>query len=262
MTDNNKVVLILVDGMRPDSLEACGHPFIKEMLSESIYFSKAQTVMPSVTLPCHMSLFHSVEPDRHGILTNTYVPQVRPVKGICEVLRAAGKNCSLFYNWEEIKDLARPDSLSYSCYVSGHIYSYENANPRIAALAKEYISSDLPDFTFVYLGWLDAAGHDCGWMSDEYMRAVRGSWDCIETICRGIPDSYTVIVTADHGGHGRSHGSDMPEDMTIPVIVRTPERKSALKDGGSILDIAPTIVSLLGVDSDADWEGSKLDIDV
>ena len=49
-------------------------------------YPTAQTVMPSVTLPCHMSLFHSVAPDRHGILTNTYTPQVRPINGICEQL--------------------------------------------------------------------------------------------------------------------------------------------------------------------------------
>ena len=260
MTEMNKVVLILVDGMRPDSLEACGHPFVKEMLSESVYFPNAQTVMPSVTLPCHMSLFHSATPERHGILTNTYVPQVRPVNGICEILRRADKKCALFYNWEEIKDLARPDSLAYSCYVSGHVYGYENANPRLAALAKDYIASDLPDFTFVYLGWSDAAGHNSGWMSEEYLRAVNGSRADIENICRGIPDDYTVIVTADHGGHARTHGYDTPEDMTIPVIVRLPSKTSSVKDGGSILDIAPTINFLLGVGSDPEWEGKILDI--
>ena len=110
----NKVLLILVDGMRPDAVEKCGHPFAKKLTSQGIYFNSAKTVMPSVTLPCHMSLFHSVDPDRHGILTNTYVPQVRPVKGLCEVLRAAGKKCALVYNWEEIKDLSRPDSLAFS----------------------------------------------------------------------------------------------------------------------------------------------------
>ena len=95
-----KVVLILVDGMRPESLEACGHPFVKEMLAHSVYTLKGQTVMPSVTLPCHVSLFHSVPSERHGILTNTYVPQVRPIRGICEVLKAAKKKSALFYNWE------------------------------------------------------------------------------------------------------------------------------------------------------------------
>ena len=64
---SEKVILILVDGMRPDGLLACGHPFVTTLLSQSAYALDAQTVMPSVTLPCHMSLVHSVDPQRHGI---------------------------------------------------------------------------------------------------------------------------------------------------------------------------------------------------
>ena len=254
----NKVILILADGMRADSLDACGHPFVEEMRAHAASYPAAQTVMPSVTLPCHMSLFHSVTPERHGILSNTYVPQVRPVRGICEVLRAAGKKCALFYNWEEIKDLARPDSLAYSTYVSGHVYGYEAANPRLTGLAKAYITSDEPDFVFLYLGWSDAAGHHSGWMGEEYLTAIRSSWDSIETICRGLPDDYLVIVTADHGGHGRSHGSDMPEDMTIPILCWNRNLAGTSREGGSILDIAPTITKVLGAAPDEDWEGEPL----
>ena len=50
----------------------------------------------------------------HGILTNTYVPQVRPVNGLCEQLRAGGRKCAFFYNWEELRDLSRPESLAFS----------------------------------------------------------------------------------------------------------------------------------------------------
>ena len=78
----NKIVLMLVDGMRPDGMMECGHPFPAKLLEKSSYSLNAQTVKPSVTLPCHMSLFHSVDPDRHGIVTNTYVPQVRPIAGM------------------------------------------------------------------------------------------------------------------------------------------------------------------------------------
>ncbi|MCQ2433597.1 MAG: alkaline phosphatase family protein [Clostridia bacterium] len=256
-----KVLLILSDGMRPDSMTACGHPFVSELMAHSYYSMKAQTVMPSVTLPCHMSLFHAVTPERHGILTNTYVPQVRPVKGICEVLRAAKKNCAMFYNWEELKDLSRPDSLAYANYVSGHIYSYENANDRLTDLCIDYINHDLPDFTFLYLGWTDAAGHNNGWMSDEYLRAVKCSIDCIERVIRSIPEDYTVVITADHGGHGRSHGSDMPEDMTIPAIFYNRKYDAKKLDNVNIIDIAPTIVSMLGAEPDEDWEGKILPID-
>ena len=66
----NKVVLVLVDGMRSEALLNCGHPYVPELIAQSAHALDARTVMPSVTLPCHMSLFHSVDPDRHGILSN------------------------------------------------------------------------------------------------------------------------------------------------------------------------------------------------
>ena len=257
----NKVLMILVDGMRPDAVQKCGHPFAQKLAQNGRYFSSARTVMPSVTLPCHMSLFHSVTPDRHGILTNTYVPQVRPVKGLCEVLRAAGKKCALVYNWEEIKDLARPDSLAFSSYVSGHIYGYEEANRQVCRLARSYIDADAPDFVFVYLGWTDAAGHDYGWMSKEYLHAVNQSFERIETLCENLPDDYLVIVTADHGGHGRGHGSDLDEDMIIPVMLYNSSLAPSLCEGGNIIDLAPTIVNVLGVAPDSDWEGKPLPLE-
>ena len=83
-----KVLLILVDGMRSDALSEI--PQAQEMLTQSCHTLQAQTVFPSVTLPCHMSLFHSVDPERHGTTTNVYAPQVRPVNGLCEVQKGGG----------------------------------------------------------------------------------------------------------------------------------------------------------------------------
>ena len=255
-----KVILILVDGMRPDGFLQCGHSFPAEMLAHSVHDLAARTVMPSVTLPCHMSLFHSVTPERHGILTNTYVPQVRPVRGICEVLRAAGKSCSFFYNWEELKDLSRPDSLATACYVSGHVYGYEEANPRVTKACLDNMAAGGSDFSFLYLGWTDAAGHNNGWMSDEYMRSIRGSLDCIRSVCEAADDDTLVVLTADHGGHGRSHGSDMDEDMTIPILFWNRTFSSREITGTSILDIAPTVLSVLGVAPDPEWEGKAVEL--
>ena len=89
-----KVMLILVDGMRPDAMVQI--PQAQAMMAQSASTLEAQTVYPSVTLPCHMSLFHSVDPARHGITTNLYMPQVRPIAGLCEVLKAADKSCAFF----------------------------------------------------------------------------------------------------------------------------------------------------------------------
>ena len=88
----NKVILISIDGMRPDGLLQCGNPYVQELMKTSSYCLKARSAQPSVTLPCHMTMFHSVPPMRHGITTNTYVPQMRPVSGLFE--QTAGSLCA------------------------------------------------------------------------------------------------------------------------------------------------------------------------
>ena len=251
-----KCLLVIVDGMRPDSLESS--PIAENWKKECTYAADAQTVFPSVTFPTHMSLFHSVDPQRHNNLTNTYQPQVRPVRGLCEVLRAAGKSCAFFYNWEELRDLARPDSLMFSSFVSGHgPEGYPKAMKANARQAIECIREDAPDFVFLYFGMVDSMGHAHGWMGEEYLDAVRLSWELIEQVCQTLPAEYDVMVTADHGGHDRTHGTDMPEDMTIPFFWRgagVPEKL----EGVCIKDLAPTIVKRLGVEADSQWEGKAL----
>lgn len=256
---NSKVLLILSDGVRPDSFGPVAgiNDYSNVLLEHSWYSMKTQTVMPSVTLPCHMSLFHSVPPDRHGILSNTYMPQVRPVRGLYEVLRAAGKKTGMVYDWEELRDLSRPDSLANAIFMSGHMYNYYNTCEKLTERAIDYINSDNPDFVFYYYGLTDAVGHGSGWMGEEYMSAVQKVWTLIEKLTTSI-EGYTVIFTADHGGHGRSHGSDMPEDMTIPLIISDPSLEKKELESASILDIAPTIAGILGAEPDGEWEGRNL----
>lgn len=254
---SEKVVLILVDGMRPDGMMNCGHPFVKELLAKSSYSLAARTVMPSVTLPCHMSLFHSVDPDRHGITTNTYTPQVRPIDGLYEQLHRAGKSTAMYYTWQELRDLARPNHVGLGTLINLH--KYKDADNKITSAFLRDLPEYLPDFTFLYLGDTDETGHKHGWLSEEYEKAIYNAFDCIERVWRALPSDYTMIVQADHGGHGRGHGSDMVEDMTIPVILcgkRFAPGKEL--DEVNIKDIAPTIVALLDAKPAEEWEGKSL----
>lgn len=252
-----RALVILVDGMRPDALK--DFPQAQSIIQKSAYAMQAKTVMPSVTLPCHMSLFHSVDPTRHGTTTNIYAPQVRPVKGLCEVLYENGKTSAFFYNWEELRDLTRPDSLEFSYFRRGRNIGYGKANTIVTDAAIEYLSSNDTDFAFLYLGYTDAAGHQYGWMSEEYKKALENSWENIARLVSVLPDDYTVIITADHGGHDRMHGTDLPEDMTIPLIIMGKDFEAGTEiKNANIKDIAPTVARLLGVTPDEEWEGKSL----
>lgn len=254
---SERVVLILADGMRPDALDDL--PFVKKFIRNSSYTMEAKAVMPSVTLPCHTSLFHSVDPQRHGILTNLYTPQVRPIDGLCEQLKKGNKTCSFFYDWEQLRDLTQPGSLACSNFISGYSHTYGKSKAMLTKNAIDYAQQHLADFVFLYLGHTDAAGHQYGWMSQEYMEAVADTWKHIEKVVSSLSEDYTVIVTSDHGGHERSHGTERDEDMLIPVICNGPHFKENHQlENISIKDIAPTITKLLGCEVAPEWEGVSI----
>ena len=254
----NKVILISIDGMRPDGLKTCGNPYVGEMEKMCAYTYQARSMFPSVTFPCHFSMTHSVTPQRHGILTNTYVPQVRPVRGIFEKVIAAGGISAMFYGWEPLRDIAQPGVLMYSTYINA--YTKESSDTVLTDIALKTIEESHPDFVFLYMVETDEkGGHDCGWMSEEYLRRISIAIDNVKRVIEQYGEEYSVIVLADHGGHDRMHGSEAPEDMTIPLFFYGKSFTPGIIERPlSLLDVAPTIAAIMGIDPEPEWEGSAV----
>lgn len=253
-----KVILISIDGMRPDGLLQCGNPFVEKIPELGSYTYDAKTVWPSITLPCHLSLFHSVPPQRHGITANDYLPFARPIEGLFERIARTGGTCAMYFGWENIRDVARPGSLLYASYM--HSYSSEGTDALLTDLALERIQKSKPDFVFLYMVETDEkGGHDKGWMSETYLHYVSAAIDNVRRVYEAVGDEYTIIVTADHGGHDRGHGSDSPEDMTIPMFFIGDRFEVGKKlENVSIMDIAPTIADIMSVVPAPEWEGKSL----
>ena len=253
-----KVILVSVDGMRPDGAMQCGNDFIKFLMENGTYTLDAKTVMPSITLPCHLSLFNSVAPDRHGTLTNDYVIPVRPVTGLFRSISNAGGKCAMFYGWDPIKNVAEISSLKYSHYINA--YEDEHVDGLLTEQALNVIERYKPDFVFLYLvDTDDHGGHGCGWMTQKYLDCISYAFDCIKKVYDKYGDEYDILITADHGGHDRGHGLDIPEDTTIPMFfIGENFEKGKELHGVSILDLAPTITKIMGAIPDREWEGNSL----
>jgi len=255
---NQKVILISIDGMRPDGVISCGHPFVQELMRLGSYTLNAKTVMPSVTLPCHMSMFHSVPPQRHNVVTNTYTPPVHPVNSLFDQLHAAGAACGMFYGWHPLRDIVRPGKLITAEYI--HSYAADHTDRLLTDRCLNAISMLDLDFAFLYMVETDEkGGHDNGWMSDTYLQVLGDAIDNVKRVIETVGDRYTVIVTADHGGHDRAHGTEMPEDMTIPMFFCGKDfTPGAELQDVSILDLTPTIADLMHVAPAREWEGKSL----
>lgn len=251
------VVLVMVDGVRPDALALADCPNLNRLCYQGAWTLQASSIMPSMTLPCHMSIFHSVTPGRHGITTNDWQPMARPVPGLVDLARLAGRRCAFFYNWEQLRYLSQAGSLHFS-YFRDNVYTdLVSGDQVIAEEAVRYIALDQPDFVFVYLGTVDTVGHLSGWMSPEYLAQVQRVDGAVGMLLAGLPADSTVLLQSDHGGHERTHGTESPEDMTIPWLVYGPNIRYGhqIESPVSLLDTAPTLARLLGIAPHREWEG-------
>src|SRR5215216_366837 len=217
------VVFISLDGVRPDAITTAQCPTLTSVWERGASTLQARSVMPSITLPCHMSIFHSVPPTRHGITSNIYVPMARPLPGLVEVLHAANKRTAFFYNWEQLRDLARPGNIGFSYFMDTALQP--DGDDQTITAAINFIQNEKPEFVFLYIGTVDTAGHAYGWMSDEYLRQLERIDALLHGFFQSLPLDYTAILHSDHGGHDRHHGTDSDEDMTIPWMAVGPDIK-------------------------------------
>jgi len=248
-------VLVMLDGVRPDALSIAECHSLNSLRERGSSTLRATSVMPSITLPCHMSIFHSVPPTRHGITSNIFAPMARPLPGLVEVARSANLSVAFFYNWEQLRDLARPGNIHYSYFRDS--YHNPDGDDETIAEATSFIQREHPDFAFVYIGTVDTTGHAYGWMSKEYLKQLEHVDKLLDGLLQTLSSDYTLIVHSDHGGHDRHHGTDSAEDMTIPWMAAGPNIRKGytIQSPISLLDTTPTIAKILGIQPHREWEG-------
>ncbi|MBR5515810.1 MAG: alkaline phosphatase family protein [Clostridia bacterium] len=251
----NKVILILTDGMHPNALN-----YVKkaqEFIADSASTMQGYSVMPSDTLPCHFSLFKSVDPKKHTITTNGYTAPEKDYRTICDVLCLNGLKSAMFYSWEQLKYLTRPNDIAYSCYINKDFYGNKDTVKKLTNSVVDFLDNDFASFVFLHYDLIDDIGHNFGWMSSEYTDAVSFVWDEIYKVLEHTDKNTTVIVISDHSGHDNDHGDEV--DTLIPVMIRGKgfEKGSTLNDA-SIKDIAPTVTKILGINADDEWDGKSL----
>lgn len=261
---DTKVLLVSIDGLRPDAI--MNNDFIKNLIENSSYSLNAKTIYPSITLPAHTSMFYGVEASVHGVTTNSSAKYPTLRNGITETLTEAGKSCAMFYDWGELATLTNEDSVKHT-YINGGVAvsgkeKYEASATESTNSVIEHIEKTPTDFTFLYYGLTDEMGHTYGWMSDKYYWAIDFVFNNLQRVLNSLPEEYVVIITSDHGGGGdygeKNHGSWHPNDMIIPLFIKGKNVESGILTNPSILDVAPTVVDFLNVESETYWAGESL----
>lgn len=257
------VIVVSIDGLRPDAIAKYGATTLQRLMREGSYTLEAQTILPSKTLPSHVSMLTGVEPAVHGVTWNTDLTDEHgtlPVPTVFTLARDAGQHTAAFFSKAKFHHLQAPGSLHHTQAPSRTWAPYDAQ--RTVGDAVRYLREHQPNLLFVHLGEPDYAGHMMGYMSWYYGANVRLADRALGQLVAAADaeygrDGYTLIVTSDHGGQGRGHGSDHALDTTIPWIThgRGVETGTVLPAGVRTMDTAATTLWLLGVPVPASWSG-------
>jgi 2,3-bisphosphoglycerate-independent phosphoglycerate mutase len=108
----------------------------------------------------------------------------------------------------------------------------------------------------------DQVGHTGNF--DASVKAVETVDSCLKQVVEAAEkQDGEVLITADHGNVEEmfDEASNQPhtQHTTLPVpLVYAGSRQLSLDSGGSLADIAPTILDMMGLDKPAEMSGRSL----
>lgn len=273
------VFVVSIDGGKPAVIKESVMPVINQLVAEGAVTWEASTIFPSKTLPSHTSMLTGVGPDKHNILWNDFEPLRGKVKvpTMFSLLRAQDPKAvtAMFVGKVKFRHLWLPDSLEVFNYggpqdptpVAGTPELEKSKVPSqgVAKQAAPWIKEHKPKLAFIHLTDADSAGHASGWGSPEQKEAFKVTDQALGQVIQaikdaGIADTSVVIISADHGGHDKTHGLDIPDDMHIPWIAwgKGVKKNFTITEPVKTFDSAATALWLLDVPLPAEFDGKPV----
>lgn len=259
-----RVVLVSIDGLRGDALDRYQPPTLQALSAGGAVTSRARTVVPSLTVPAHLSLLSGVAPEDHGVLSEqlTFTPAMAELDPLFLAVSEGGSGTRAFLTREG--PLAAFET-ALQCRLAFGLDSLELVGDHwqtIADAAREALQDMEVGLTFVHVPDPERAGHAWGYESPEYRDAVLRADSAVARVLESLHPEDLLVVTSDHGGGGafgsHQNGSASPEDVEIPLILHGPRVVEADLGQASILDVAPTILWSMGLRVPSTWDGRIL----
>ena len=287
------VVVIGIDGLRPDRMLLADSPVLHGLMKTGTYSMWMRTTPLAVTLPSFTSMMTGVNPRKHGIDWDREMPFAvqfySKMPTIFELASRAGYVTAMTAGKSKFSALNRPGTITHVflptvelAVTEASLYEPDSSPPGQAFAAQEkvadpvvvgeavkFIESFKPNFLFIHLPSVDSVGHLKGWGSMEQLAQIAKTDSLVGEVVAaleraGIRESTVVIVSADHGGAGLSHGPDDPRSRYIPWIANGPRLRRGF-DLTQLVDLdlrtedtCATACWLLGIALPANFDGKPV----
>ncbi len=261
------VIIIGIDGMSVQGFLEAETPCMDSLLRNGAYNYRVRSVLPSVSAPNWNAMLCGAGPEATGVIDNSWergIDKFSPVAvlennvfpNIFRVIREQKPDAEIgcFNQWAYFKTLLDVESMN----------RFETCETSLEDVQKTaaYIQRKKPDFVFVHIDDVDAAGHESGWMSAEYIKAIQGVDNDVRIIVNaikkaGISDHTMIMIVADHGGIFFRHGKNTYEELTTPIIYSGCGIKKGylIKQQIYKYDVAADVAFALGLKIPQIWTG-------
>lgn len=265
-----RVILVGIGGVSAEAFQYANTPSINTLISKGAISLKTRGVMPTLSAPNWASVLSGAGPEQHGVTSNNwslanpgFEPTGKDADGyfpsIFTLIRKQkpGATSAMFYDWEWLGTYVNKKMLSKEQYIQGHVM--------ITSVALNFIRNEKPVFTFLFYGLPDKTGQSKGFNSKEYYKSISEIDFEIGKIVAGLQEmkmdqNTTIIITSGCGGSGFGHGGESMTELEVPWIISGPGIRHNVLLGmpNDNINNAPTIASILGLKTPAEWIGKPV----
>lgn len=273
------VLIVGIDGLRPDSLKAASTPVMDALIAEGAVsydgFAGGElggvTEQPTVSGPGWASIFTGVWIDKHKIRDNSFeIHNLRNYPHFFARVKEVKPDAVLasIASWGPIEDhLVAPIAESVDLHLKGEGKDYREKDRWVVDQAVSYLNSANPDILALHLDQVDGAGHGSGFRPDnqKYLESIAAVDSLVGEVRQAIEnrkdyanEDWQVIVTTDHGGINKGHGGKTEEERTIFFVASGGEvAKGEVSPGPGHTAVPATAVRHLGLPIDTAWGWSS-----
>jgi arylsulfatase A-like enzyme/Tfp pilus assembly protein PilF len=291
------ILLVTIDTCRPDHLACYGYhdiatPNLDRLASEGIIFKNARSSIP-LTLPSHVSIMTGYYPNAHGVHDNGAYVVPESLATLAEELQGKGYATAAFIGAFPLDSRFNLDQ-GFDYYGDYFNYGAYSGNPNSGNIASVTSERPADGVTEEFLQWFKHLGREpfFAWVhyfdphepyeapasyalqypERQYDAEISFVDHCLGRILdnveeAGLLERTIVVVTADHGEGLGDHGEDdhglLAYDSTlkVPLVIRAPEQlgfRGSVVSPVETVDIVPTVLGLVGIDSDRNLDGISL----
>lgn len=265
-----KVLVIGVDGVRPDVLAEVHTPAIDALVADGAFDDRVQNRAKTVSGPTWSSVLTGVWPEKHFVTSNdlTLNNYANYPDFLTRLELIDGElNTFAVVDWPPLgtTDSGGPllsDTIDVKLNFDGELQGYVEADIQSIAAAVRYLENQDPDAAFVYIGYPDVAAHDHGVRSPEYYSAIENAdvqVGRLVTAVRNRPaftwEDWLILVCTDHGHvEEGGHGGTSAEETTVFYLASGPSvSRGRLPADVNLVDVAVTAMAHLGIEVDPAW---------